>query len=38
MNASPHGTADIAPISETGLQRLVALGSILGALAASLRE
>lgn len=35
MNASPHGTADIVPMSETGRQRLVALGGILGALAAS---
>ncbi|WP_085032517.1 mercuric transporter MerT family protein [Ensifer aridi] len=35
MNASPHGTADIAPMSETGRQRLVAAGGILGALAAS---
>ena len=35
MNASRHGTADIAPMSETGRQRLVALGGVLGALAAS---
>ncbi|MQW60089.1 mercuric transporter MerT family protein [Sinorhizobium meliloti] len=34
MNAR-HGTADIAPMSETGRQRLVAVGGILGALGAS---
>ena len=35
MNVSRHGPADIAPMSETGRQRLVAAGGILGALAAS---
>lgn len=35
MDTSRHGRADIAPMSETGLQRLVAAGGILGALAAS---
>lgn len=35
MNASRHGTADIAPMSEAGRQRLIAAGGILGALAAS---
>lgn len=34
MNAR-HGTADIAPMSETGRQRLAAAGGILGALGAS---
>lgn len=35
MNALRHGTADIAPLSEAGRQRLVAVGGVLGALAAS---
>lgn len=44
MNASRHGPADVAPIaanlttperSEAGRQRLVAVGGILGAIAAS---
>lgn len=35
MNASRHGAADIAPMNETGRQRLVAAGGFLGALAAS---
>lgn len=34
MNAR-HGTTDIAPMSETGRQNLVAVGGILGALGAS---
>ena len=34
MNAR-HGTADIAPMSDTGRQHLVAVGGILGALGAS---
>lgn len=35
MNASRPGTADIAPMSDAGRQRLVAAGGVLGALAAA---